>query len=148
MTKIAELQKKLLNEVAIIVAKHGFSPKPKGQSFRMQKPFGWASFHLSFILHESTDFDVTTDVALRIDAVENLINEDNNLLSNAEKLQTATIGCELGNLSEGQQKRWNIASDNDVELVAESIHDALASVAIPYIERYSNLQEIFAVLSS
>jgi hypothetical protein len=148
MATIAELQQKLLSEIAAAVTQYGFGPKPKGQSFRMKTPFGWASVHLAFITHEPSDFDITVDVSLRIDAVENLIHEEDNLLSRAEKLQTATIGCELGNMSEGRQKRWNIASDEAVKQVSESIRNAIVSIALPYIERYSNLEDALDALSS
>jgi hypothetical protein len=148
MEYIATLQKQLLVGVGFVVQEYGFNPKPRGQTFRISKPFGWASIHLSFIPHPPADFDVTIDVALRIDAIENLVNEDEKLLTKSEKSQTATIGCELGNLSAGKQHRLSIASESDVQSTVGAIKTMVESIALPYIERYSNPNELFQVISS
>lgn len=146
ISRIKHLQRLLLKEMLAVVVKHGFERKVYGQSFRMPKPFGWAAFHLAFVPHGEIDFDVIANVALRVDAVEQMIHEDDDL-SKKEKLETATFGCELGNLSEGKQRRWKIASERDIKPVVASIEAALESIALPYIERYSDLEEMFAVLS-
>jgi len=146
VSRIKRLQKLLLNEMASVVEKYGFERKVHGQSFRMPKPFGWAAFHLSFVPHAEIDFDVIANVALRVDAVQELIHQDGNDLSKKEKQATATFGCELGNLSQGKQRRWKIASENDIKPVMASIENALVTTALPYIERYSNLEEMFEVL--
>lgn len=141
-----ELQESLLKSLSVAVEKYGFAGKLREQSFYAAKPFGWGAFHLAFIPH-STDFDVTTDVALRIAAVEDLVSQSRESLSKKEKKQTATMGCELGNLSEGKQKRWTVAKESDVKKAAVEIETALKTIAIPYIEHYSDLQQAFAVLS-
>lgn len=146
ISRIKHLQRLLLKEMPGVVVKHGFERKVYGQSVRMPKPFGWASFHLSFVPHGEMDFDAIADVALRVDAVQEMIHQDD-ALSSKEKLETATFGCELGNLSEGKQRRWKVASEADVKAVVASIETALVSIVLPYIERYSNLDEMFSVLS-
>jgi hypothetical protein len=144
--RLKHSQKLLLNGMSVVAVKHGFERKVYGQSFRMPRPFGWAAVHLSFIPHGESDFDLTADVALRVDAVEELLHADNSLISKKEKLEAATIGCELGNLSDGKQRRWKIVTESDVKPVIASLDAALMSIALPYMDRYSNLEETFAVL--
>lgn len=146
-SKLKDLQNKLLQDVGTAVAQYGFGPKPSGQSFYQKRPFGWAGFHLSFIPHKD-DFDVTGDVGLRIDAVENLINEDNKLLSRSEKIKTATVGAELGNIERGKPLRWNVAADSDVKSATAGLTDALVRIGLPYIENCSNLDRALDLLSS
>ncbi len=141
-------QDKLLLAVGQGLQKFGFDNRPKGQSFLKSCPFGRASFHLAFIKHDN-DFDVTADVAIRFDQVEELISRYMNdpLLTKSEKTNTFTLGCELGNLSEGRQRRWTLACSDDILGVAESVLEAFAKIGIPYIETYSDPQKALEVLS-
>ncbi len=109
MNPMKELQRALLSSVAEQAAKYGFDKRPRGQTFYKKTTFGRLAFGLSFIRHK-TDFDVTVHVAIRFDELEDLINEDSSLLSEAEKRNTFSLGAELGNISEGRQKRWTVAS--------------------------------------
>jgi hypothetical protein len=144
--KIKELEKALLGSVAERVGAFGFDKKVKGQSFYKQTSFGRLAFHLSFIKHEA-DFDVTANVAVRFDELEDLINEDNELLSEAMKKNTFSLGAELGNISGVGQKRWTVASPADVESVSRSIMDAFARIGVPYLEKYSNMETALDALS-
>src|SRR6185503_3108745 len=115
-SRLKRLQKLLLHEMSRIVVKYGFGRKVHGQSFRLSKPFGWAAFHLAFIPHAEIDFDVTADVALRVDEVEKMLHDSK---------EAATVGGELGNLSDGEQRRWTIASERDINPTVASIEQAL-----------------------
>lgn len=85
---------------------HGFTPKLSEQWFRLPKPFGWASIHLAFVNHPPTDFDVVLNVAIRIDEVQDAIEDGNDPLITAKDLKrSATIGVELGNLKGTGQHR-------------------------------------------
>jgi hypothetical protein len=117
---INELQKKLLTSIGEKLMAFGFSKKVKQQSFYRPFEKGNAYVHLSFINH-ADDFDVTLDVAIRFDEVENLVNSKNNFLTKKEKAETCTLGVELGNLSNGVPKRWNISSDDQISTVTGSI---------------------------
>lgn len=90
---------------------------------------------------------MTADAALRIDAVEDLVNADNPLLTTKEKKQTFTIGAELGNMLEGKQRRWTISDSNHVTMVADGIIDLFRKVGLPYLERYSDFGNLIADLS-
>ena len=146
MTEIRELETALLTKLADQVGKHGFDTKPKGQSFYKKTPLGRSAFHVTFIRHRS-DIDVTADVAVRFDELEDLLNQYRDNLSKAEKKNTFSLGAELGNISEGCQKRWTVASLDDVQPAAEAVLSALTSIGIPYLERYSDMNTALEVLS-
>ena len=114
------------------------SRAPREQSFTRKTLFGRQTFHVSFIRH-AHDCDVTGDVAIRIDDLEDLLNEWNATLSKAEQKQTHSMGAELGNLSEGRQRRWTLASEDDIPEVVSSVMALFESVGLPYLEKYSDL---------
>jgi hypothetical protein len=145
--RLKDLQNKLLHEVGGAISEYGFSPKPVGQDFYQKRPFGRASLHLSFIPHDQTDFDVTGDVALRVDAVENLINEDR-ALSKSVKVRTATVGAELGNIERGKFIRYNVADEWDITPAVDGLVSSLVRAGLPYIERCSNLERMLELLAS
>ncbi|MDX3905813.1 MAG: hypothetical protein QHC78_09010 [Pigmentiphaga sp.] len=139
-------QQQLLQAVAAGVTPHGFTPQPKEQSFVRPFPEGRQEFHLGFIEHEA-DFDVTADVAIRFERLEELVNADNKLLSKKEKAATASLGIELGNLVQGAQFRWTVAGEPDVAKVAASLIEWFAQHALPYFERYSDLAAAYDLLA-
>lgn len=136
-----ELKKELLEILLKRLSELGFDKKIRGQSFWKPINNGRGSVHLSFINH-SNDFDVTLDFAVRIEALEDLKNRNNQHLKPKEKKETATVGVELGNLKDGVQKRWTVATQVDIGKVSEEIYKNIVEVGIPYIEKYSNLENI------
>jgi hypothetical protein len=148
MNKFKTWQDQLLLAVGQGVQRYGFDKRPKGQSFLKNCPLGRVSFHLAFI-KDDDDFDVTTDVAIRFEQVEESLSRyrDDPLLTKSEKANTYTLGCELGNLSEGRQKRWTIAGAKDIPVVAGSVLDTFAKIGLPYIEEFSDPQRALEVLS-
>jgi hypothetical protein len=147
MTKAADLQKRLLDELASHVGAHGFEAKPVGQSFRRKTPSGRVSLHAAFVPHGG-DVAVTADVAVRLDALEDLVNETNAQLPKSEKQNTSSLGAELGNLSEGRQKRWTLVEPSDAATAAQSILALYELVGAPSLERLSDPENAFVVLSS
>lgn len=65
-TTIYGLERTPLGEIGRGFAEFGFS-RPEGQTAERKTDAGRVAVHLSFIEHE-TDFDVTTDVAIRFDS--------------------------------------------------------------------------------
>ena len=88
---------------------------------------------MSFIKH-AHECDVTADVAIRVDALEDLLNEWNATLSKAERKQTHSMGAELGNISEGRQRRWTLATEDDIPEAVSSVMELFESVGLPYRE--------------
>jgi hypothetical protein len=146
MSIFPALQKKMLGEIGLSLREHGFTPKPMEQSFLLAKPFGWASIDLAFIRHPAIDFDVVVSAAIRIDAVQEMIQERHKLVTDKELKSVATIGCELGNLKGIGQQRWTIASEDDVSPVASGIVAECEASLLPFIEKYSNFETLLAVL--
>ncbi len=88
--------------------------------------------------HPPTDFDVVVDVAIRMDAVQDMIQESDSLMTSSDRRNSATIGCELGNLMGKGQHRWMVSSEEDVKLVASQIDAACRQTILPFIGRYSD----------
>lgn len=101
---------------------------------------------MGFIPHE-VEVDVTANVAIRVDAVEDLINRNTLLLSTRDQRRTATMGIELGNLADHRQRRWTLGKREDVEAVASGILHEFEKFGLPYLERFSDLGAMFEVLS-
>lgn len=80
--------------------------------------------HVSFIRHEA-DIDVTADVAVRVDAIEQVVNQCETGLTDAEKRRSTTLGAELGNLTRRQPLRWTVSALGDVAAVAEQIYGSV-----------------------
>ena len=147
MGPIKDLQDSLFARVAERVKQYGFDQRSKASySFYRKRPFGRQAFHLSFIKHPA-DVDVTADVAIRFDELEGLVNKYKDFLTDAQKKGTFSLGAELGNVGEGRQKRWSVASFADVEDVADSITDYFVSIGIPYLEKYSDPEAALEALS-
>jgi hypothetical protein len=146
------LQIALLNELAKYVGAFGFVTKVNGQSFYREISDVALlnrqryAFHVSFIEHRN-DFDITADVAIRLHALEDLLNEYKTYLSKAEKKKTFSLGVELGNFSQGHPSRWTIARSDEVAPVANSIMDTFSSIGIPYLEKYSDLHVMLDIFS-
>jgi hypothetical protein len=143
---LRELEHALLRETGKRLGRFGFSTRPKGQTFYRDIDGGRVGVHLSFIEHES-DVDVTVDVAIRFDAVEELVHRSNKLLSKREKAETFTLGAELGNLEHGEPFRITVSSPGDVGRAAEGIETKLQTVGLPYMERYSQPEATYSLLS-
>ena len=146
MRHLRELEHKLLQETGKRLVRFEFSLRPRQQSFYRDIDGGRVAIHLSFIRH-TEDVDVTIDVAICFDAVEDLVHRSNNLLSRKEKAQTFTLGAELGNLECGKPFRLTLASDADVPRVVEGIVTKLEAIGLPYIERYSAPEAAYGLLS-
>ncbi|HWO25765.1 MAG TPA: hypothetical protein VNO30_43815 [Kofleriaceae bacterium] len=143
---LRELEHELLRETGKRLARFGFSTRPKGQTFHHDIDGGRVGIHLSFIEHES-DVDVTVDVAIRFDAVEDLVHRSNKLLSKKEKADTFTLGAELGNLERGEPFRITVSTTGEVGRAADGIERKLETVGLPYIEQYSQPGAAYSLLS-
>jgi hypothetical protein len=118
------------------LARDGFVAKLKNQSFYKKTDFGVLAVHLAF-MNGQVEFDVTVDVAVRFNSVEDLIYPSE---------MTFTLGCELGNLESGMSQRWTVAEPSDAETVAEAIYEKFEKVGRPYLEKYSSIEAAYDVL--
>jgi hypothetical protein len=88
--------------------------------------------HLSFINHQD-DFDVTVDFA-----VEHTHKNE----------RVCIVGAELGNIIGTGQYRWSINQNTDINNTSNLIIQKINEVGIPFINKYSNLNEILSRLKS
>jgi hypothetical protein len=146
MSLIKDYENGLFDAVSSKISDYGFTGNRKEFCFYKRTAFGRLAFCLAFIRHPH-DVDLTVQMAVRFDDLENLINEYNSHLSESLKKRTFSIGIELGNLLERRPKRWTVASLKDVEPVAHSIMNSFVTVALPYLEKYSDKQTALEVLS-
>lgn len=143
---MADIRKSLLRQLAEKLKNSGYRFKSGGRSFERPTEFGRVSFHLAFINH-ADDFDITADIAIRFDALEDLLNSHRPYLSDKKKKGTFSMGTELGNWIEGRQKRWRVRTESDVAPIVESILKTFKTHGEPYLEEYSNPETAYAVLS-
>jgi len=148
MIDVKVAKKLILSEIAAHATADGFKPKLSEQTFSLTKPFGKRIIHISFIPHGNVDIDIVADVAIRIDAVEALVNEGRGNLNARESERTATLGGDIGNLSEGKQRRWRVAIMEDVGPVAASVYTDARRIGGEFFERYATMDNILRVLSS
>jgi len=125
----------------------GFDPKPADQSFYRTSATGRWAFHVAFIPHQR-DFDLTADVAVRIDAIEDLVNQYDTKLSKVERRRSMTLGVELGNLTLGRQMRWTIANPSDIPTICEQVAAMFERVGLPFLQNHSDLATVHRVLAS
>jgi hypothetical protein len=138
-------QKKLLQELGEALGGLGFSKKAVGQTFIRKTRAGLQALHVAFIKHP-LDFDVVIDFAIRIDALEEFL--DQLMPGRAGGGSKAySFGVELGNLIGEGQKRWSIGSEFDVAEVVNNILKETEGVGLPYLERYLDLAQAFELLS-
>ena len=147
MGNIRELQKDLFQTVGRKLKEYGFTTTGNSGIFWRTTDFGRQTISLAPINHPPTDFDVTVQLAIRFDRLEDLLNEQELNLTRAEKRDTHSLGVELGNLSEGRQRRWTVSGFDDIVPVAVSLGDSLRNWGLPYLDKYSDMETALEVLS-
>ncbi len=140
-------QHQLLSRLVERISAFGFKSKPTGQTFYQVIETGKWAFHVSFIAHK-TDFDLTADVAVRVNAIEDLVNEYDTKLTAAEKRKSMTLGGELGNISAGNPKRWTISNVEDIPSVCDGMIETFQKIGLPFLQEHSDLAAAHRVLVS
>ena len=138
MTNLKELQTGVLSQLGGYLAEFGFNPKPKGQTYYKKASFGKLAFHLAFVNHPPEDFDIIANVAIRFDDLEKLLGNDTKSFS---------IGAELGNIREWRQKRWRVHNESEVSHVVETIFKDYKEIGLPYLDKYSSMENTFELLT-
>jgi hypothetical protein len=136
----------LLDRVADQVAVYGFK-RANGQEFHLAHSWGKSAIHLSIIEHKR-DFDATMDLAVRFDALEELINRTNLRLSAKERQNTFSIGAEIGNLVDRKPLRWTIGTPDDVEDVARQIGQHVTNTALKYLNEFADMNRALQIFLS
>jgi hypothetical protein len=137
---LKRLRDNLYSDIEARVKEFGFRGNKAARAYFKNIPGGRLGFYLALINHQE-DFDATVHLGIRFDAVEDLV------AGSQPNKNTSTMGGELGNLTQGSQRRWSVASPDDVPVVAASIVEAFKQHALPYYERYSDQRAAFEALS-
>lgn len=148
MIDVKAAKARLIAELAARLESDGFRASAKEQAFRRAKPFGQWTVHIAFIPHRGVDLSISPSVSIRIDAVEDLANQHRNNLPAQVARRTATLGADLSNLSDTVPMRWTMVSLEDAAPVAEAICSDVRRIGYPFLERYSDMGNVFKLLSS
>lgn len=137
----------LLDALGARLSEHGFIRRSRDYHFYKRTNFGWVSVGLNFAMYPE-EFLAAIDIAVRFAEVEELVNVCREDLSDAEKkkLQTATLGCELGNLKGIHRREWRVDLATDVAQVAAEMTDCFVEVGLPYFKRFSTKEAVYAAL--
>lgn len=145
--KIKETQEMLMDLVGAKISSYGFSRHGKEQLFLRDMSLGWCAAHLSFI--RSIDcFDITLNVAVRFEKVEEMVFRASKQISKKAKRLTATIGLDVSNYTEGSRKRWHVDGETDLDETAQAISNYFSKYGLPYLEKFSDVETAFGVLKS
>lgn len=145
--KLKDVENAILDQLGTHVEKHGFKAKPTSQSFCREIPGACWVLHISFIRHKA-DIDMTADVAVRINAIEQIVNQFDTGMTKAEKRTSMTLGAELGNISGHEPLRWTAANPDDIPLVVGSIVRKFEEIGLPYFSTYSDMEAVYRLLAS
>jgi hypothetical protein len=137
----------ILSELGERLTPLGFKQRPSQQSFYPRIDGGQWAFHVSFIPHVE-DLDLTADVAVRLDAIEDLVNAEDTRMTVAETRSSMTLGGDLGNIAEGRQRRWNLSSLDHISTICDEVADAFRRIGIPFLEAHSSLPAVHRTLAS
>ena len=88
------------------------------------------------------------DVAIRIDAIEQVVNQFEAGITDAERRRSTTLGAELGNIVGREPLRWNVSELNDIPTVVDYIAKAFERVGLRYLSAHSDIESVYRVLSS
>jgi hypothetical protein len=136
-----ELGTLLINSLKKVLTPLGFKFIANRRSFQMKNASGYCAFHLAFIQHVN-DFDVVADLGIRLDAVHELADPKGDILGDA------TFGIEIGNYTEGSQKRWTVNSEASIEPVVNELEKVFNEIALPYFRKYSNTASALELLET
>jgi len=105
--------------------------------------------HLGFLDNRAEQrVSVVLNFGVRHNRIEEIVHSWRTDLSEREKRSTATVGTEYGRLIEGRQILWHVGSTEDAKLAIGQIFDAVLKRGLSYLEQYSNLGQIAAMLGS
>lgn len=99
------------------------------------------------VAHYGEVHDVSLNVAIRFDAVEELINSAKGYITAREKARTATLGGELGNIANGVWGSRSVREQGDVDAALGELVPLLLEVGVSYMDRYEDPHAAFAALA-
>jgi hypothetical protein len=144
--RLRGLREQLIAEIDKSMSKKGFTYVARCRAFDKPTDFGRVSLHIMVMLG-GTEFDVAADVGLRFDAVEAIRRPNRSMLTEREKDDTFTFGCELGNLARTGWKTRRVADAVDAQTVARAIVNDFQKIGVPYLEKAADANAMLAILT-
>jgi hypothetical protein len=137
----------LLKLLSIELLKDGFHSKFSHQAFYKNIPNGKWGLHFSF-LDRAYGFEVMVDVAVRLDSVEELVNNYpvNPLLSDKERKQTFTVGTNCR--TNGKPPIWEVEFENEIPEVTSSIVKLIREKGLAFLNYNSSLENVITTLQN
>jgi hypothetical protein len=139
----------LLSSLAVKLARHGFKyNKSRKECYERNFDNGRQGVFIHPIYHV-VDFDVVMNFAIYFESLDALIDskDSRELAKKGKNYKLYSIGIELGNYLKTGQRRWNIKSEVDVFRVADEIYQAFVEHALPYFDKYKDLQSAFDLIA-
>lgn len=135
----------LLKLISVELSKDGFQPKIYLQAFYKNIQNGKCAFHLSF-LNRVYGFEVMADAAVRLDAVEDIVNNYpiNPLLNDKERKEIFTVGTNF--IVNGKPPIWEVEFEDDIQQIATSIVKLFREKGFSYHSYNSSLENIIKTL--
>ena len=144
MIALKELRAHLYTAVGAAVAEFGF--KTEKMVFRRPIEGGSQTLPLAYIRH-ATDFDVTANIAVRFDDVQDLRLDGNKTIKPSEARHLMSFGAELGNIQGSGQKRWTIRESADIPEVVPQIITTFKEIGLPYLDKFSDRRTALEVVA-
>lgn len=100
-------------------------------------------------IYHVDDFDVVMNFAIYFESLDNLIDskDSRELAKKGKNYKLYSIGIELGNYLKTGQRRWNVKSEVDVFRVVDELYQAFIEHALPYFDKYKDLQNAYDLIA-
>jgi hypothetical protein len=140
----SKIKKDFLNLFYLRMLELGFDKK-KSWTFYKTTVFGKVGVGLS-IWKNYNCMDVAPSVSIRIDELENLLDGFRDSILNEKESSSFSVGANIGNIRSGVYRKWQIYYESEIKENIDEIVEMVKIVGLPYIEKYSNPQEMFSGL--
>ena len=138
-----EIIKELENKFAIKMEKYGFNKKMVNNHLKRKTKYGKDSLH--FIYNDYGDLiEILIDVGIRYDNV--MIYMDKLLRKYGyfeDEKDNTIMGHYLYVIGDGAQKKYIINSEEDIDKTVDKIYNDVVKYALPFFEKYSDVNEVF-----
>ena len=138
-----EIIKKLESKFALKMEMYGFNKKFINSNLRRKNNYGKDIIH--FIYKDYGDLiRILVEVGIRYDSIMNYIYKllkKYNYISNYK--DSTMIGHYLYVIGNDSKKEYIINSEKDIDRVIDEIYNDVTKYALPFFEKYSDINEVF-----
>jgi hypothetical protein len=144
---LASLDKELFQELRTRLEPFGFRGRASDRTFRRKTPLGYHGIAYTDAKYV-VELHSSLYASVRIDEVEHLLNACRNYMTARTAKETATVHYSVRQLRDRQRQAWwDIRLDADVGAVADEMAEHLRELALPFFDRFSSKEAVYAVFS-